>query len=341
MYLNRPGQVFAAGHERRRDRAGDALVPRRRRDRAVLRPVRPARQSERTAGPVNATICCSAAPLTKTYNVPANGRFTIWVDDEEIPAGSGVKPLDNVAVSTTITSTNGVPIIVERTMWWPPGADADYWTEAHNSAGRDGDRHALGAGRGRSRAGREHRDLHPDRQHVGVRRHGAGDAVLRGRHARPSSRHGARRTAAPTSRLGSFPRPRTALRRSSKAWARRRRKSSSSGRCIRPGRRDVGRRHQCSRHARALNDRTHVTRRSPLPACGERLRVPFRRGQRPRPPSDPAGRLCTILRPSPPTGGRDAESSTTACREAVPSFDVVDRRGDHDGNRDRPTGPAA
>ncbi len=31
--------------------------------------------------------------LTKSYTVPANGRFTIYVDAEEIPAGSGQRPL--------------------------------------------------------------------------------------------------------------------------------------------------------------------------------------------------------------------------------------------------------
>jgi hypothetical protein len=45
-----------------------------------------------------------------------------------------VRPLENVAVSSTVTST--LPIIVERTMWWPgPGLAADFWTEAHNSPG--------------------------------------------------------------------------------------------------------------------------------------------------------------------------------------------------------------
>jgi hypothetical protein len=81
--------------------------------------------------------------------VPANGRFTIWVDDEEIPAASGAKPLANVAVSTTVTSTNGVPIIVERTMWWPgPEMTAAFWTEAHNSPGatQPGVRWALAEG---------------------------------------------------------------------------------------------------------------------------------------------------------------------------------------------------
>jgi uncharacterized repeat protein (TIGR01451 family) len=83
----------------------------------------------------------------KSYVIPANGRFTIWVDSEEIPAGSGLHPLDNVAVSSTITST--LPIVVERTMWWPgPGIAADFWTEAHNSPGATatGTRWALAEG---------------------------------------------------------------------------------------------------------------------------------------------------------------------------------------------------
>jgi hypothetical protein len=73
---------------------------------------------------------------SKDYVVPANGRYTVWVDAEEIPGGSGLRPLTNVAVSVTAVSTNGVPIIVERTMWWPgPEYGADFWSEAHNSAG--------------------------------------------------------------------------------------------------------------------------------------------------------------------------------------------------------------
>ena len=42
--------------------------------------------------------------------------------------------LADAAVSTRITSTNGVPIIVERAMWWP-GPTSDTWQEAHNSPG--------------------------------------------------------------------------------------------------------------------------------------------------------------------------------------------------------------
>ena len=47
--------------------------------------------------------------LTKTYTVAGNSRSTIWVDDEELPAASGVKPLANTAVSMIVRSTNAVP----------------------------------------------------------------------------------------------------------------------------------------------------------------------------------------------------------------------------------------
>jgi uncharacterized repeat protein (TIGR01451 family) len=74
--------------------------------------------------------------FSKTYSVPANGRYTIWVDNEDIPGQPASKPLANVAVSSTITSTNAVPIIVERTMWWPgPEMGPEFWIEAHNSPG--------------------------------------------------------------------------------------------------------------------------------------------------------------------------------------------------------------
>lgn len=74
--------------------------------------------------------------ITKTYAVPANGRLTIWVDDEQVPAGSGRKPLAHASVSTIIRSLNDVPVVVERTMWWPgPGVSANGWYEAHSSAG--------------------------------------------------------------------------------------------------------------------------------------------------------------------------------------------------------------
>lgn len=68
----------------------------------------------------------SGQVITRTYTVAGNSRFNIWVDQEP--------GLANAALSTRVTSTNGVPIIVERAMWWP-GPASDTWQEAHNSPG--------------------------------------------------------------------------------------------------------------------------------------------------------------------------------------------------------------
>lgn len=78
--------------------------------------------------------------FTKTYPVARNSRFNIWVDQED---GS----LTDTAVSTILTSTNGVPVIAERSMWWP-GPTAPTWHEAHNSPGAtaSGTKWALAAG---------------------------------------------------------------------------------------------------------------------------------------------------------------------------------------------------
>lgn len=69
--------------------------------------------------------------LTKAYTVPPASRFNIWVNEETFP-GLG-KALTEEALSATLTSTNGVPIIVERSMWWPRPAAT--WMEAHNTPG--------------------------------------------------------------------------------------------------------------------------------------------------------------------------------------------------------------
>jgi hypothetical protein len=74
----------------------------------------------------------SGATHAKAYTLSPQSRFTIWLDEEEIPQDSGSKPLVNVEVSTTLTSD--VPIIAERSMWWPQGQ----WYEAHNTAGATG-----------------------------------------------------------------------------------------------------------------------------------------------------------------------------------------------------------
>jgi uncharacterized repeat protein (TIGR01451 family) len=129
MYLNRPGQPLGAGHES----AG------------VNAPATQWFLAEGATGNYFDLFILIANPqadlatvqadfllangevITKTYQVPGNSRFNIWVDQADAA-------LADAAVSTRITSTNGVPIIVERSMWWP-GPTSDTWQEAHNSPG--------------------------------------------------------------------------------------------------------------------------------------------------------------------------------------------------------------
>ena len=80
-----------------------------------------------TAATVRATyILASGAPVVKTYSVAANSRRTIDVAGED-PA------LADTPVSVKVESTNGVPVIVERTMWWMGSRRS--WTEGHNAFG--------------------------------------------------------------------------------------------------------------------------------------------------------------------------------------------------------------
>ena len=70
--------------------------------------------------------------LTKSYTVAPESRRTIYVDGETFP-GLG-QALVNTTLSSAITST--VPIVVERSMWFPgPAVSPTFWTEAHNSTG--------------------------------------------------------------------------------------------------------------------------------------------------------------------------------------------------------------
>ena len=66
--------------------------------------------------------------IEKQYLVAARSRFNIWVDLEDTR-------LADTAVSTTLTSLNGVQVVAERAMWWPGPAYAPHWYEAHNSPG--------------------------------------------------------------------------------------------------------------------------------------------------------------------------------------------------------------
>ena len=164
MYLDVPGRLFGAGHES----AG------------VTAPATEWFLAEGATGPYFDLFVLIANPanadaqveatyllpdgtvIVKPYTVAANSRFNIWVDYEDAR-------LADTAVSTTIQSTNGVPVIVERAMWWPGDAD---WYEAHNSPGAT----ATGT-RGRwpkaRWAARAAGDLHPDGEHVRRAGHGA------------------------------------------------------------------------------------------------------------------------------------------------------------------------
>ena len=81
-----------------------------------------------------------ASMLTQNYVVRAHSRFTVFVDS--IPGLTGNK------VSTVVTSTNNVPIVVERAMYWPGGFFEYY--EGHTSVGttRTARRWAIAGGDG-------------------------------------------------------------------------------------------------------------------------------------------------------------------------------------------------
>jgi hypothetical protein len=63
--------------------------------------------------------------VTQTYTVRAHSRHSVYVD--------AIAGLTDTSVATTLTSTNGVPVVAERAMYWP-GGFFDYY-EGHTSAG--------------------------------------------------------------------------------------------------------------------------------------------------------------------------------------------------------------
>jgi hypothetical protein len=71
--------------------------------------------------------------FTKQYQVNPNSRFNIWVDEEEMTPGNKPFRTGKTDISVRIRSLNGVPLIVERAMWWP--GNSNTWHEAHNSPG--------------------------------------------------------------------------------------------------------------------------------------------------------------------------------------------------------------
>jgi hypothetical protein len=129
MYTSAPGRPFAAGHEA----AGVTALS----SEWIF--------AEGATGPYFDLFLLVANPTStvadvraryllpdgtvviRTHPVAPHSRFTILVDQEGLE-------LADTAVSTVVTSTNGVPIVVERAMWWP-GPTAATWAEAHAVAG--------------------------------------------------------------------------------------------------------------------------------------------------------------------------------------------------------------
>jgi hypothetical protein len=128
MYLDKPGQTFAAGHE----------------SAAVTAPsthwflaegatgsffdlyILVANPNTQAAAVTARFLLPDGSVIDRSYVIPGKSRYNIWVDGE---GGA----LADTAVSTMVTSTNSVPVLVERSMWWP--GPATTWVEAHNSAG--------------------------------------------------------------------------------------------------------------------------------------------------------------------------------------------------------------
>ncbi len=64
--------------------------------------------------------------VRRRHRVGASQRYTIWVDREG-------EALADTAVSAIVEAVNGVPVVAERSMWWP--GDSRTWHEAHTSPG--------------------------------------------------------------------------------------------------------------------------------------------------------------------------------------------------------------
>ena len=126
MYLGANGQVFGAGHA-----SAGVTAPSQQWflaegatgltfDLFVL----VANPGDDPAEVVATFLLPDGSTVDHPFTVPGKRRFTLWVDQ--------VGPrLADTAVSTIVRTTNGVPVIAERAMWWPGTG----WIEAHNSAG--------------------------------------------------------------------------------------------------------------------------------------------------------------------------------------------------------------
>jgi hypothetical protein len=128
MYFSRPGEVFSAGHE-----SAGVTAPATRWFLAEGATgsffntfILIANPSAQTATVEMRYLLDGGGVITVPHDIAGRSRLTINATLED-PA------LASANFSTIATSTNDVPIVVERAMWWPAGAAG--WHEAHNSPG--------------------------------------------------------------------------------------------------------------------------------------------------------------------------------------------------------------
>jgi hypothetical protein len=129
MYLNRPGLVFSAGHEsaaaaqtsERWHFAEGATGPFFDTFLLVFNP------TDRPALVRFTYLLTDGREVVRTREVGPMRRATVWVDVED-------PLLANAGFAASVESANGVPVVAERSMWWP-GPSAASWNEAHNVVG--------------------------------------------------------------------------------------------------------------------------------------------------------------------------------------------------------------
>jgi hypothetical protein len=127
MYANRPGQPFALGSAAMgvTEAATSWFLAEGATGTFFDTYVLVANPSPAAADITARFLRSDGVEIRRTYRVGAESRFTIFVD--------AIPELASTAVSTAIESTNGVPVVVERSMYWP-GGFYDYYG-SHGSVG--------------------------------------------------------------------------------------------------------------------------------------------------------------------------------------------------------------
>ena len=143
MYLNSNGQLFGAGHESAAvaDLSTSWFFAEGATGPFFNMFILVANPSATDAALELRYLLPSGQVITRTHVARAHSRLTIGVHDEALE-------LARTPVSTTLQSTNGVAVLAERAMWWPSVALVPQWQEGHNSAGavRTGEKWGLADG---------------------------------------------------------------------------------------------------------------------------------------------------------------------------------------------------